>query len=349
MNDLNNTNDRIIRFAVAGVGGIGRSHIGGIAKNSRAVLTAVCDTDEAIAKECAAQNRLPGYYTDFDEMLAKEEVDAVAVCVPDQVHRPYTVAALKAGRHVLCEKPMALTPDDCREMIRAARESGKKLMIGQVCRKAPGFVLAKKLVDDGEIGELFFVESEYAHDYAKIPGHNGWRIDPVNLRHPVIGGGCHAIDLLRWIAGNPSEVFAYSNRKMLKTWPVDDCTAAVMKFPNEVIGKVMTSIGCKRTYTMRTVLYGSRGTIITDNTSPEIILQREATDDSGNQRIDVQKLPVDINNHNIASEIEEFCSCILSDTPVPTDGTEGASTVAVGCAIVESAATGSRVFVDYSF
>lgn len=339
----------ILKFAVAGVGGIGRSHISGIEKNEHAVLTAICDTDEIYAKECAENNKLSKYYLNFDEMLVNEDIDAVVVCVPDQVHMRYTVAALKAGKHVLCEKPMALLTDDCKKMIDAAKESGKKLMIGQVCRKAPGFVLAKKLADGGEIGELFFVESEYAHDYAKIPGHGGWRIDPVNLRHPVIGGGCHAIDLLRWIAGNPIEVFAYANRKMLKSWPVDDCTVAVMKFPNDVIGKVMTSIGCKRTYTMRTVLYGSKGTIITDNTSPELTLQREITDESGSQRIEVRQIPVDINNHNIASEIEELCECIINDTPVLTDGTEGAFTVAAGCAIVESAAKGDKVTIDYNF
>ena len=337
-----------LRFAVAGVGGIGKSHISGIEKNKRALLTAVCDIDEELAKECAENSGLADYYTDYDKMLRDEEIDVVVVCVPDQIHKQYTVSALKAGMHVLCEKPMALLVDDCREMIQASRETGKKLMIGQVCRKAPGFMLAKQLVDEGEIGELFFVESEYAHDYAKIPGRGGWRIDPVNLRHPVIGGGCHAIDLLRWIAGNPGEVFAYSNRKMLTSWPVDDCTVAIMKFPNDVCGKVLTSIGCKRTYTMRTVLYGSRGTIICDNTSPEITLQQECDDPDG-QRIVTKQLPVDINNHNIASEIEEMCDAVINNTEVPTDGVEGASTIAVACAIVEAAAKGDKVFVDYNF
>ncbi|MCL2518046.1 MAG: Gfo/Idh/MocA family oxidoreductase [Oscillospiraceae bacterium] len=333
-----------IKFAVVGVGGIGRSHIAGIAKVESAVLTAVCDIDEAVAKQIAEENGLEKYYTDFDTLLVSEDVDAVVVGTPDQSHCEYTVKSLKAGKHVMCEKPMAMTIEECKLMIAAARETDKQLMIGQVCRKAPGFVKAKELIEAGEIGELFYVESEYAHDYCRIPGKGGWRIDPVRLRHPIIGGGCHAIDLLRWIAGNPSEVFAYANRKMLTTWPVDDCTIAVMKFPNDVIGKVFTSIGCKRTYTMRTVLYGSKGTIITDNTSPEITLQREV-----DAHIEVTMVPVDINNHNIAAEIEELCEAILMNTDVLTDGVQGASTVAVGCAIVESAATGEKVIIDYKF
>ena len=343
--------DKILRYAVVGIHGMGRAHIRGIFNNPNATLTAICDNNEEFAIACAKEFNLDKYYLDYDKMLADENIDVVIVCTPDQVHRDYTIKALKAGKHVLCEKPMAQKLEDCKAMVAAAKETGMKLMIGQVCRKAPGFVKAKELVDSGEIGELFFVESEYAHDYARIPGIGGWRVDPVNLRHPVIGGGCHAIDLLRWIAGNPTEVAAFANRKMLTTWPVDDCTIAILKFPNKVIGKVMTSVGCKRTYTMRTVLYGSKGTIITDNTSPAITLQREILDENGKYvKIDVQQIPVDINNHNVTSEIEEFCDAILNDKPVPTDGWEGAATVAVGNAIVESAAAdGQKVMVDYNF
>ncbi|MBR4292410.1 MAG: Gfo/Idh/MocA family oxidoreductase [Clostridia bacterium] len=342
---------KILRFAVVGIGGMGKAHLRGIFNNEFATLAAICDTNEEFAKQCAADNNLEKYYLDFDEMLANEEIDVVIVCTPDQVHMDYTVKSLKAGKHVLCEKPMAQELSECKAMVAAAKETGMKLMIGQVCRKAPGFVKAKELVDAGVIGDLFMVESEYAHDYARIPGRGGWqwRTDPVQLRHPVIGGGCHAIDLLRWIAGNPSEVFAYANRKMLTDWPVDDCTMAIMKFPNDVIGKVMTSVGCKRKYTMRTCLYGSKGTIICDNTSPDIELQLEVVDENNKASYDIQKIPVDINNHNVTSEIEELIDCILNDKPVPTDGIEGASTVAVGYAIVQSAATGDKVVVDYNF
>ena len=339
-----------IRFGVIG-GRMGSGHMVGIENNEDAVLVAICEKSEETMKNCS--NRFgvseEHCYYDYKEMLEKEELDAVVVATPDQLHCECTVAALKKGCHVICEKPMALTTEECREMIAASKEAGKLLMIGQVCRKAPGFVLAKKLIEDGEIGELFFVESEYAHDYSRIPGVGNWRTDPVHLRHPIIGGGCHAIDLLRWLAGNPSEVYAYSNRKMLKDWPVDDCTVAIMKFPNDVVGKVFTSVGCKRTYTMRTVLYGSTGTIITDNTSEKITLMQEVIDENGKASIKTTELPVDVNNHNVTAEIKELTEAILGRAPLVTDGAEGASTVAVGCAIVESAATGRPVNLTYDF
>ncbi len=130
---------------------------------------------------------------------------------------------------------MALKVDECKEMLDVSKETGVKFMIGQVCRYAPGFALTKKLIDQG-----------------------------------VIGGGCHAVDLVRWIAGDVHEVFAYSNHMMLKDLPVDHCFISSMRFKSGVIGKVFVSIGCKRPYTMRSVFYGSEGTIISDNTSPSI-------------------------------------------------------------------------------
>jgi len=345
---------KILNFAVVGSRKMFKTHMRGMVTVDCAKLIAVCDICEDVASEAAANFGLDTYYTNHNEMLKNEDIDVVIVATSDQTHREITVDCLNAGKHVLCEKPMALTLDDCKAMIKAANESGKKLMVGQICRHAPGFALAKQLVSDGEIGDIFFVESEYAHDYSGEFGQDNWRIDPINLRHAVIGGGCHAVDLLRWIAGNPVEVSAYANRKSLTDWPVDDCTVAIMQFQNNVIGKVMTSIGCKRKYTMRTVIYGTKGTIVADNTSPTISIFKDEM--YGNekyknikQQVIEMKLPVSIESHNTAAEIKEICDAILNDKELITDGVEGASTVAVCNAIVESSANGERIKLDYNF
>ncbi|MBE5868727.1 MAG: Gfo/Idh/MocA family oxidoreductase [Lachnospiraceae bacterium] len=347
---------KILNIAVVGVNSFGVRHMTGIQSLECAKLVAICDTDEKILKQRAEEFNMSAEdcYTDHRELLKREDIDIVTVATPDPVHKLITVDALRAGKHVLCEKPMAMRLDDCKEMVKAQKETGMKLMVGQVGRYTPAFIEAKKLIDDGEIGDLFFVESEYAHDYSDLAGIGGWRMDPVELRQPVTGGGCHAVDLLRWIAGNPSEVFAYSNRKSLTDWPVDDCTVAIMKFPNNVIGKVLTSIGCKRDYTMRTVLYGTAGTIIMDNTSTHLTLYKN--DINGDKMYRGQpvqlyqlKIPVNVNNHNVASEIKDLCDAVLKDEPVKTDGVQGASTVAVCSAIVQSANTGEKVTVDYQF
>ena len=160
------------------------------------------------------------------------------------------------------------------------------------------------------------------------------------------------MDLLRWLAGDPTEVTAYSNHKMLPNWPIDDCVVAIMKFPNDVSGKVFTSIGCKRKYTMRTVVYGSEGTIICDNTSAEISLFRSnaANETEGfvlSQTMEL-KIPVAIDGHNMTAEIKDFCEAILNDTPASPDGWQGLSTVAVCDAIVRSSKSGEKAFPKYS-
>jgi predicted dehydrogenase len=288
-------------------------------------------------------------------MLKNEDIDVVVVATADKAHKQATVDALKAGCHVMCEKPMSLFVEECEEMVRTADETGKLLMVGQVCRYAPGFVKAKSLVEQGVIGDLYFVESEYAHDYSGREGVDNWRAD--KDREPIIGGACHAIDLLRWIAGDPIETSAYSNHKMLTDWPVNDTTVAIMKFPNNVIGKVFTSIGCKRDYTMRTVLYGSKGTIIVNNTDPDLTLfldKIEGAPFAAGQLADTEEklikhmIKVSINNHNVAEEHRQMLDAVIDGKPLITTGREGARTVMVCRAVVESAKTGMPVKINYT-
>lgn len=347
-------NNRKVRFGVIGCR-LGEGHIQSALRDPAMELKAICDVDveriENLVKTYGIERR--NCYTDYKQLIEREDIDAVVVATPDMLHEEQAVAAMKAGKHVLCEKPMALSLDECKRMIQASQDTGKKLMIGQVVRYTPGAVLAKKLIEDGEIGELFYVESEYAHDYMNARGAGDWRVDP--RRHPFIGGGCHAVDLLRWIAGNPYEVFAYANHKILKSWPVDDCTVSIIKFPNNVIGKVFVSIGCKRKYTMRTVLYGDKGTIILDTLLPYISIFRDTVPDPiyGNvpqtaQTIEV-RLDVPVNSHNIPAEMEEFADILLNDKEVLTDGIQGASTVSACVAVVQSTHTGEKVCPIYDF
>ncbi len=331
--------DKKVSFAVVGVGGLGVSHLTAIKNNAEiAECTAICDINEDFLKSRGDKFGVERRYTDYYKMLEDGGFDCVCLVTPDFIHREHAVAACEAGYHVLCEKPLAQSIEDCEAMVAAAKKAGVKFMTGQVGRKTPGFIKAKELVDAGKIGELFYVESEYAHDYQFLG--KAWRWDPVHLRYSVIGGGCHAIDLLRWIAGDPEKVMALANRKVLKDWPVDDCTIAIMQFPNNVVGKIFCGIGVKRDYTMRTCLYGTKGTIICDNKSPTIKLYQHCVTDNGEHKYPAEEIKVDINNHNISAEIEDIALAILNDTDVVCDVYEGSNTVAVGIAAVESAAQG---------
>ena len=344
--------DNKLVIGVLGVGGIGIAHLKAAAECENVAGVIACDVDSELLAKREKEVKCLATYTDWKEVIARDDVDAVIVATPDQIHREMVVAALEAGKHILCEKPFALHTEDCRAMIDCAKKTGKKLMIGQVCRLTPSFVLAKQIVDAGEIGELYFVESEYAHDYSEMPFH--WRNDPVDKRHPVAGGGCHAVDLLRWIAGNPTEAYGYTNKKVLTTWPCDDSAIAVLKFPNNVMGKVYVSTGCKRSYTMRTCLYGTKGTIIVDNTSTHMSLYKQEFEGKSKmwgvpmKEIEI-KIPVTVNNHNIRAEVFDFCDIVINDKEVVIKGEEGASTVAVCEAIIKSAETGKPEQIEYNF
>ncbi|MBQ7542776.1 MAG: Gfo/Idh/MocA family oxidoreductase [Clostridia bacterium] len=321
----------------------GMAHLEG-ALRCGAEIAAICDSDPDALRFAGEKYGIPEEkrVSDYRQLLGRTDIEAATVAVPDQQHSLLTCELLRSGKHVLCEKPLALTREDIRDVIRAADETGRTCMVGQICRYTPAFEKAKQIIASGGIGEVYFAESEYAHDYMYLV--DNWRADP--KRHGVIGGGCHAVDLLRWLVGDPQEVFAYGAHKLLPQVPYDDATVAVLKFDENVIGKVFVSTGCKRDYTMRTLVYGTKGTLICDNTSPTMTLFVAGADGMAHEP---QTIPVEVNNHNAVREFEVFADAIRSGKPVETDAREGAKTVAACLAIVESSVTGRAVRPDYVF
>lgn len=340
----------ILNIAVIGCSkAMGQVHMDGLRDVDGINLYAVCDTarDNRLV-EAKEKYGAEVAVKDYKELLNDDKVDAVIIVTPDETHCEMVCDFLHAGKDVLCEKPMALRLSECEKMIRVEKETGRKLMIGQICRFTDNFIKAKQLVDEGRIGELYFVESEYAHNYRNARGYDDWRVTPE--RDGFIGGGCHAVDLLRWIAGDPTEVYALANHKCLTDWPTNDCTVALYKFPNNVSGKVFVSTGCKRPYTMRSVFYGTMGTIICDNTSDHITLYEDNEKEGKTHWHEVdggEIIPVTVNNHNTGGEAQMFIQALLENKDVPITSMEGAKTVAVACATVQSAKENRPVIIKY--
>lgn len=332
----------ILNIAAIGCSAMGEIHLAGLKEIEGINLYAICDSarDGRLMK-CKEKFGVEKAVTDYKELLNDENVDAVILVVPDQIHLQMTCEFLRAGKDVLCEKPMALTLEECEEMMKVEKETGRRLMIGQICRFTDNFVKAKEVVDSGKIGELYFVESEYAHHYGGSRGYDDWRVTPE--RDGFIGGGCHAVDLLRWIAGDPTEVYALANHKCLTDWPTNDCTVALYKFPNNVSGKVFVSTGCRRPYTMRSVFNGTKGTIICDNTSDHITVYYQDPE----KGLVTETISAVVNNHNTRGEAQVFAEALLSGKQVPITSMEGAKTVAVAVATVKSAAEDRPVKIEY--
>jgi predicted dehydrogenase len=333
---------------IVGIMGLqfGLRHLAGAIENGYEI-GAICDPLPGRVQKYGKEYNIPEdrWYNDYKDCL-NIGLDVVVLAVPDQLHRQMAEEFLAAGVNVLCEKPLALNRDDLVAIIKAEKANKARFMVGQVCRFTPAFIKAKEIIDAGTIGDIYFIESEYAHDYMRIVSNEkGWRADPA--RHGAIGGGCHAVDLMRWIAGDPYEITAYGTHKLLPSVPYNDATIAIMKFPDNVIGKVFVSTGCKRNYTMRTVIYGTKGTIICDNTSDHLTLF--TVDETGWTKDEAEEIPVGVNNHNVKGEIAVFVDAILNNKPIMMTAEEGARSAQACLSIVESSDTGKIVYPDYNF
>ncbi len=334
---------------VIGIMGLqfGLRHLEGAQANG-CEIGAICDVLPERLKEFGDQYGIPEEkrFTDYHDAL-NVGLDAVVLAVPDQLHRQLTIDFLNAGIHVLCEKPLALNHEDLCAIVEAERTSKARFMVGQICRFTPAFVKVKEIIDSGKIGEIYYVESEYAHDYQHIiTDLSNWRADP--KRHCVVGGGCHAVDLMRWIAGDPYEITAYGTHKLMPIVPYDDATVAIMRFPNDVIGKVFVSCGCKRTGSgMRTQIFGTKGTILCTSNAKTITVW--TTEEDGTVIKTPEEVEVEINDHNNKAEIAAFIDAIVNEKPIVTNAIEGAKSALACLSIVESAETHKTVFPDYSF
>lgn len=283
-----------------------------------------------------------------EDEFFEADTDIIEVGTPDNFHVEHSIKAMSYGKHVVCEKPLAPTVKDCIKIVKAVKKYKKRFVTGQVCRHTPAFKLTKKLLEDKQIGDVVFMESEYYHDYSHAEGVDGWRKDPKIKREGFIGGGCHALDLIRWLVGDPVEVFCYMNHKFLTDWPTNDTGVAIFKFKNNVIGKVFVSIGVKAGYSMRTVVHGTEGSIFCDNQSDRIKMAREKYRCVANPAGRLWEIPVGVRSHDNAGEMNELIESIKKGGSPPTNEIEGTKSIMFGEAALESARTGKPVRIDYT-
>ncbi|MBW7460448.1 Gfo/Idh/MocA family oxidoreductase, partial [Paenibacillus sepulcri] len=196
-----------IRIGVIGVGIIGKQHLDNYSRIEGAQVVAVCDINEREARETAEKYGVPDVYTDYKELLARDDIDAVDVCLHNNFHAPLTIAALQAGKHVYCEKPIAGSYHDGKWMVDAARESGKMLHIqlGMLYKKETK--AAKALIDDGQLGKLFHARSSGFRRRGR-PFVDGFGTAHFTRKESAGGGalldmGVYHIAQMLYLLGNP--------------------------------------------------------------------------------------------------------------------------------------------------
>lgn len=199
--------DKKIKIGIIGTGTIAIEHLNAYQKNPNVEIYALCDINEKQLKKMGEKYGVTRLFTDKDEMLKLEEIDAVSVCTWNSEHAPCTIAALNAGKHVLCEKPMALNAEEAEEMKEAAERNGKLLMIGFVRRYGNDCRMLQDFIQQDALGELYYAKATYIRRNGN-PG--GWFGDKSRSGGgPLIDLGVHVIDFVRYLAGNPKPVSVY--------------------------------------------------------------------------------------------------------------------------------------------
>ena len=183
-----------LRVGVIGVGWFGTVHCRGIADHPQLELAALCDNSEERLAEMAREHGVARTCTDYRELVEDPAIDVLAVVTPWDHHAAPTLAGLAAGKHVLVEKPMASTVEDCQRMCDAARDGGAILMVGHICRFNPRYIAAKREIDAGRIGKVVAINAR-----RNVPAR--WVIDQLETIGPILHTCSHDTDMMLWLTG----------------------------------------------------------------------------------------------------------------------------------------------------
>jgi predicted dehydrogenase len=196
-----------LKVAVIGAGGIFQwAHSEPLKNHPEVEIIAICDIDKEKAEAAAKQHGISQVYTDYREVIANKEIDIIDICTPNLFHSEIAVAALEAGKHVFCEKPDAVSPDEVLKMQQAAEKSGKVLMVMRNNRFRPASLYLKKWIDQGNMGEVYTGRCGWIRRRG-IPGKGGWfTTKELSGGGPLIDLGVHFIDLAMWLMGNPKPI-----------------------------------------------------------------------------------------------------------------------------------------------
>ncbi|MDF2924796.1 MAG: oxidoreductase [Paenibacillaceae bacterium] len=195
------------KLGAIGTGGIFKAaHMNAWLEHPEVEIAAVCDIREDRAREIAELTGAGKYYTDYLNMLAEADLDIVDICTPNLLHSEMAIAALNAGKHVLCEKPDAVSPVEAQKMADAAKANGRQLMVMRNNRFTPNSKFLKELAQSGQMGDIYTGRCGWIRRRG-IPGKGGWfTTKELSGGGPLIDLGVHFIDLAMWIMGNPKPV-----------------------------------------------------------------------------------------------------------------------------------------------
>jgi len=261
--------DQTFRVGIVGYGWAATAHIEAIQNTTNGEVVAVCSSRELDPAELsAAHGTAIRTTTKLDDLLADESIDVVDVTSYPSQHREQAVAAAEAGKHVILEKPMAMTLEDCREILAAVEANGVKACICFECRHSGQFTTTKAMIDSGLLGEIHYGEVDYYHGVGPWYGQYRWNVKKENGGSSLLSAGCHALDaLLLCMGGEIESVSSFgtgSKSDVFSVYEYDTTTTTIVKFKDGRIGKCASVIDCWQPYYFHTHLVGSDGSLLDD-------------------------------------------------------------------------------------
>lgn len=333
--------ERKLGYAIVGLGGYGLGIIipqFKYCQHSR--LVALVSGDAAKAKKVAAEYGVPEShiydYQNYDRIKDNPDIDIVYICLPVSMHAEYTIRGAKAGKHVLCEKPMALSSAECASMIAACKQAGKKLMIGYRCHFEPFNLEARRLARAGAIGKLRYFRSEHGY----TTGGNSWRV-----KKAMSGGGSlmdigiYALQAARYMTGEePVSVVARetTDRSDPRFREVEDMIEFQLAFPSGVIGSCMSMYSANRN---QFLLMGDKGRI---EMEPATGYQGQRLW-VGNGRNTEITAPPNASANMFAAQLDHLAQCVLQDRTPIVAGEEGLRDIRIIEAVYRSARENQRI------
>ena len=341
----------MFRIGIIGCGKIAQvRHIPEYAENPYAELAGFYDLNTQRAAELAAQYGGKAYES-AEAMLADPAIDAVSVCVANHAHAPITIAALKAGKHVLCEKPMATTLAECEEMVKTAHEAGKFLMIGHNQRLAKAHAVAKELIDQGMIGRIITFRTTFGHGgpetWSVDPGKNTWFFDKNKAAMGAMADlGIHKTDLIQFLTGQhvvrtTARVVTLDKKDASgQLIGVDDNAICIYEMSGGTMGTMTASWTYYGAEDNSTILYGEKGIMrIYDDPAHSIVVKLA----DGTERVyDVEQIQTN-DNQTKSGVIDLWMNCLETNTPPEISGEEALYAMRAVFASLESAKAGTTV------
>jgi UDP-N-acetylglucosamine 3-dehydrogenase len=339
-----------LRVAVIGCGSIAQHrHLPEYIANKNVELVAVCDINEERVKEVAEKYEVAAY-TNYEELLSSGTVDAVSVCTPNYLHAPISIAALNAGLHVLCEKPMAISKQEAEAMIEAAKLSGKKLMIAHNQRFVPSHQRARQLIASGEIGKIYSFRTAFGHGGPEgwsVDGKESWFFEKEKAFVGAMGDlGVHKTDLLRYVLGEEIvEVGSFVETSAKDFADVDDNAVCVLKTESGIIGTLAASWAYVSKEDNSTIIYGEKAILrLEDDPDNSLVVQYANGDVVNYQLGKIQSN--DAGGQRTTHVINHFVDAVIQNQEPPVPGEEGKKSLEVILAALQSNETKQIVKVS---